>query len=327
MRFKKNNFFAVVLAVSVFADIYAKPKATSTNSKKQIKKKTEKFINKNLQDNPNIKVIDKVLAIVYQEDGPSIIMQSDLRPGLDGAAKTIKDVLLERLMVLDAQNLKIMITDTDVERHLIQVQKQFKLSKDDTVELFKQMGYTLQEGKEQLRTKLMIEQVVDYRVRSKVLIDKKEIERYYLENPDIDYKISQAHYPINGGSPALNKIKIERAIEDGEIDNLVTWSDPISLKEEQIAEDKAFIKNMSPGSVGIISAEPTGIFLVKFILRDQKSLESREAEINSILGQTFFAKSHADYHKKLLSTAIVKFIDAEAKKGFDELLDSVNQVA
>lgn len=267
-------------------------------------------------------VIDKILAIIYHPEGNSIILQSDLRPSLSGVPKTLNDIIFERLMVLDAENLKIVVTDSDVDRHLALVQKQFKLSKEDTIELFKQIGLTYDKARETLKNDLKIQKVLDYRVKNKVIIDKKKIEEYYDKNPVYEpatFTFVQSFVSFEGRSPALTKIKIERAIESNEIDKEVVWGETLTLREDQIAQDKAFIKDLVINRPTIVNVFDNGLSLIKLLSKTASKLvplKDREAEIYNILGQKEFESILQEYKKKLISLAPIKFTNNEDKKLF-----------
>lgn len=281
-----------------------------------------------IDKNSRFNVADKTLAIIYNQGESTVVLKSHLRPGLEGLPRTLKDVIFEKLMIFDAQNLKIAITEADVDRHLLQVQKQFKLSLDETIKLFKQMGYTYEEGRDQLKTKLMIENIIEYRVKSKIILDKKIVQQYYDEHPkyqEATSEVCQAFYRFGESSPALTTIKIENAIHEGTIDNFVKWGTPFFLKENEIASEKEFIKKLNPGEVSIINKTEEGIFLIKLVSKTPRyliSLQERETEIMNIIGQELFAKKFEEYRKKLLEEARIKFTDPEAKNIFYKQLES-----
>lgn len=259
--------------------------------------------------------VDKTLAVIYHPDGTSVILQSDLKPGLEGVERTIKEVVLDRLFALDGEiNLKITISPKDVDTHLIQVQEANKWTQEDTLKIFKDMGYTKDEACEQLRLRLLIDNTIDYRVKSKVIVDKKDIEKFYNANPiqeEASFTIAQAFVPFDIGSKAIKKANIEDAIESGEILNLVEWGAPLELKANQFAQDKSFIKELEPGKVVILSETDDGINLLRLISKKTERLVPLAERVNAItneLGKERYNKVFNDYKSELLAKAHVKYL-------------------
>lgn len=254
----------------------------------------------------NLEIQDKILAIIYHTEGSYIILQSDMKPNLDGRPRNLKDLVLERLMLLDATNLKITVTDADVDRYLAQIQKQNNLTKADLSKAFRETGFTFEQGIEQLRNSLVINSILDYRVKNKAVVDKKEIEKYYNDNPiyqDAEYVIAQATIPFEG-SPDKKKIKIDNAIKSGEIINIVAWDDPIKLKDDEFAPEKAYIKDLDAGSIVKLEETRDSLTLLRLISKTTKvlvPLEERERDITNILGKEKFDKALKEYHTSLLN--------------------------
>jgi hypothetical protein len=270
--------------------------------------------------------VDKILAICYTPEGVSVIAQSDLRPGIDGMPRQLKDIVLNRLMFLDNKKLKKSKEESETEqkadddRYLARIQKQFKLTHDDVVKLFKDMGYTFEEGMAELRSMRVIDGVLDIRVRSKVLIDKKDIEAYCEKNPTFHpavYTVSIAAIPVD---PRLTKAeqteKIEQARKSPAELSGLDWSEPIEQSEADIASEKAFIKEVQPGDVIIFEETPQEIKLLKMISKKPAvliSCEERTKEVNNILGKQKFEKALEKYHEDLWAQAHVRYIDQDSQ--------------
>lgn len=70
-------------------------------------------------------LVDSIKAVVYSEDGTEVVTKSDIdRPGLDGSFRTLDDVVLERLMYLDAKRFKILPDEDTIDKHLKAVQRE-----------------------------------------------------------------------------------------------------------------------------------------------------------------------------------------------------------
>jgi peptidyl-prolyl cis-trans isomerase SurA len=264
-------------------------------------------------------VINKTLALVYTPEEKSLVLLSDLRPGLDGAPKTEEHIILDRLMLADAKKLKMSISEAEVDRHLAKVESQYKLTREQTKELFKNMGYTYEEGRAQLRDIQIREQVKEYRLKSKAMVGKKEVEDYYKEHPqyqEASYTLAQGVVSFKGSSRSIKKAMVQQAIESGDIKTMVQWGPPITLKENEFAQDKVYLKELEAGSVRQLQENEEGITLVQIVAKTTKRLltfEERVPEISAMLGKDRGAQALEDYKKNLFASARIKHINKEAK--------------
>lgn len=268
--------------------------------------------------------VDKILAICYTPEGVSVITQSDLRPGIDGVPRQLKDIILNRLILLDGKKLKIVKDDKDAEqkadddRYLGRIQKQYKLTHDDIVKLFKEMGYSYEEGLEELRTMRLLDNVLDQRVRSKVMIDKKDIELYCAEHPVYSpavYTMSVAVIPADTRATRAEQLeKINESIKSGAILDTVEWGPSFDQAESDIASEKAFIKEAAVGSVIKLEESPEEIKLLKIIKKVPAQLvpcTERTREVQNILGKERFEKALEKYHADLWTHSHVRYLDKD----------------
>lgn len=282
------------------------------NSENKIKT-LEKLENNSENKKPR-KVIDKIEAVIYHPDGAKIITTSDIKPGLDGTLRTLEQVVLENMMVIDGNQVKhLEVTDKEVDKYISQLQTQNSLSRDDVVELFRQAGYTFKEGYEQLRRQALIDRVINYRVRDQIIISEQELQDYYKNNPSYangSYQISQTIIPYGEGLRALRKIKIQQAIDSGEISKLVTWPDPITLTDDEISPEKAYIKDLTPGSIVLFNEAPDGFVIIKIVSKSDRALvpfEEAQPKIRRAILNERFENALAAYKDKLFKNIKVKY--------------------
>ena len=111
----------------------------------------------------------------------------------------------------------------------------------------------------------------------------------------------------------------------GLIDEFVKWDSPIELKEDQIAQEKAFVKDLNVGSTTILDANNNGLFVMRLIDKKPKrllELKEREEEILNTLQQEKYMKTFQEYKCRLMGLetesnsmasmpriAVVKYID------------------
>lgn len=267
---------------------------------------------------PTKYVLDRTLAVIYHPEDIVVISASDLRPSLDGAPKTFKQVLLEKLMVLDARELKITVTEEDVDKQLATVQKENNLTRDDVIAIFKQAGLSVTQAREDLRDQQMIQTVIEARTRSKTAVSAKEIETYYAENPIVqpgNITFCFAFVPFEHyKSKVTQRTAIQKGIESGDINTTAAWMDPITLNLKDVPEDKVFLKDLSSGSIVQAQETEEGVQLLKLIDKVPETvvpLKEREREIMMQFRMDRRGKAIAEYHEELLKKARIKYLDQE----------------
>src|SRR5437867_1197347 len=120
MNMKKLMIVACILcsAPSLVAEKQANEETTQ-NSTQKIAEKMPMGMGKECY------LLDTIQAVVYSEEGAEIVTKSDIdRPGLDGSFRTLEDVVLERLMYLDAKRFKILPDQDTIDKHLKAVQRE-----------------------------------------------------------------------------------------------------------------------------------------------------------------------------------------------------------
>lgn len=266
------------------------------------------------KDSKKRKTVDRVLAIVYTPEGMVPICQADLRPGIDGTPRTLKDVILNNLVLMDGKKSKILKDDNDSEqkeedaKYLYKIQKQHKLTNDDIIELFKGMGYTYEEGLKELHNMRVTDTVLDIKVRSKIMPDKKDIEKYCAENPAYVYVLSSATLPYEEKINKKEQLeKIDKDIKTGEIVNSITWDGPFDIKETGIASEKAHIKNMKVNDIKL-EEDNDGIKLLRLVEKKEETAQERSKEVAHLLSKDRFENFMDKYQKGLFANSHIKYM-------------------
>ena len=252
---------------------------------------------------------DKILAIIYHSEGRIVILQSDLRPDLSDQAPTLREAILKELILLDAKKFKITISESELDRHLARIQESLKKSREELIAFFKERGYTFEQAKKELEKGLLVETTVAERVKSKALVSESERKKFYDEHPIVLYSVKQAFVPFGLGSKAIMRATVDRQIESGEITDEVGWSDPIELKESDIAAEKKHIKTLAPGSVTKIQESDEGITLLQLVSKTTVPYEERKKQITEELGSKRQKKALDDYCKGLIDAAHIRYLD------------------
>ena len=252
------------------------------------------------------KVSDRTLATIYHPEGTKIICQSDLRADLTERVPTLRDAIVRELTILDGKKLKIPVTDDEVERALGRVQEHLNLDRNELTAFFKKQGFTIPEATKELEKTIMLEKVIDTRIKKKAHVSRKALEQYHRDNPDIRYHLNQAFIPFNG-SKALTREKVNREIVSGGIATSAQWQDIGEVPDKDISTEKSFIKALAPGSVAKSNESSEGITLVRLVEKKEKAFEERKNDIANILGQQRLMQAQQAYYDKLLSEANIHY--------------------
>ena len=196
-----------------------------------------------------------------------------------------------------------------MDRHLARIQESLKKTREDLVEFFKERGYTFEQAKSELESGLLIENTISERVRSKAMVPESKIRKYYDENPIVNYVIKQAFIPFGLGSKAIARATVDRQIESQEILTAVSWSDPITLKEKDIAQEKAFIKELGAGAVTRVQETDEGIALLQLVSKECVPYEVLKPQITQELGTQSYKKAQDTYFDELFAHSHVRYLD------------------
>ena len=250
-------------------------------------------------------VVDEIRAVVYHPDGARIVLSSDIKPDLDGHPRTLRDVVLEEVMMLEAEHLHFTVTDDDAEAYLAELQKSNRMSRVAMEQVMDDMGYSYAEGREKLRRRQAVEQLIDFRVRSdkRFIINREDVEKFVAEHPVYEpgvYTLAQVVVPD------------ERAKENysaKELDAL-KWEEPFDLHENEVAEDKKFLADAQLGSLVDREVVEGGVELTRLVARKPRRLvtvdELYDQCVNVIRAERFGGLMQ-DFQKNMLGKATIRF--------------------
>jgi len=267
------------------------------------------------QEEDQLFVIDSIKAVVYGQQRTDIITFSDeIRPSLDGSQQSLDDLVLSKLICQDAARFKMEPDDEAVNKHLEAVQRENNLSLDDLKSIFKQAGYTYEEGRAQFKSITAIGTMVDFRIRSRLIVPEREIQAYYLDHPEIEetaYQIEIAQVSCPSGMDHDRFMdKIRELVHKGESSLDVSWAEPFWIKKSDVAQNKEFLMTMDVGTIALGSQSAAGVEL--FRLKNKKeehlrTLEERYNEIAEILKRPKYNELFEGYKKELFANAAIVY--------------------
>jgi len=280
-----------------------KSSSTINQSKNQKEESTELFL------------LDTIQAIVYGEESTDIITKSELdRPGIDGVYRTLEDHIIERLLYQEAVKYKMLPSSEAVEKHLQTVQQEHNLTAEDLNQMFRNAGYTPEEGKEQFARLQAISTVIDFKIRSRLIVPEREIIAYYDEHPLWDesaYQLKQAVVRIPKRKDPKNfKKELEQFIKTGIGSMRISWSDLFWIKHDEIAVEWQFIKDMAVDEIRIVRETSDEIELIQLVVQRERRLrpfEERYREIAEILRRPKYEELLSEYKQGLLDVASIVY--------------------
>ncbi|NWF51653.1 MAG: peptidylprolyl isomerase [Nitrospirae bacterium] len=90
-----------------------------------------------------------------------------------------------RLQLQEARNLGIGISHEEVDEAIENIKKKYSMSDEDFIASVKKEGFTLEEYKKRLAEQILINKVVQYEIRNKIVVSDAEVKKYIDTNEDI----------------------------------------------------------------------------------------------------------------------------------------------
>jgi len=258
-------------------------------------------------------LIDTIKVITFGEERTDIITHSDLmRPSLDGSYRSLDDLILECLIYQDAARYKMLPTEESIQRHLMAVQREHNLSMAELQDIFRSSGYTFEEGKEKFGIMSAVGSMLDFKIRSRLIVPEKDIVSYYDANPvyqeDV-YQLARTFVmPAEGQGISSLRSEIDQLIATGNASGTLNWSEPFWLKGTDIASARQFICDMQPGDIAIAQESDGGLELIKLVdcqERKKVPLEGRYNEIADILRRPKYEQLFNEYRQELFDNASI----------------------
>ncbi len=266
-------------------------------------------------DTSNFVLLDQIEVVVYGQEDVEIITKSDIdRPSLGGGFRTKEDIIFEREVLLDAKKHHIPQDEDAIDAYLAQMQREHDLSPEQLEEIFTSAGYTVEEGREQLQMMQTVNTMMDVKIRSNLIVPRKDVEEYYKNNPTIieaTYTLQRALVPQSDRLSADQQDKIlVRYVQTGKGASGISWSDPFVINHADVAGSKQFIYTMEIGQISLPQAVNGGFEMFKLMDKTPeqvKSLEEAYREIVDILRRPKYEELMEKYRETLMKNASVVY--------------------
>ncbi len=265
-----------------------------------------------------LELVDEILVTIYHPEGKKIILRSYLeRPTLQGKPQSLRMLVLQELMILEAEALQVQVTLEDAERFMLNLRKTTNVSLDDLKAQLRELGFTYKEALETLRRKETVDKIMDFKVRGdkQLIVDRDAIVEYYETHPEYT---EEAFELVQGfvSKSALAPEELDARITSGTLDG-VEWGAPFIVQEHELADDKRFIMQEKIGAIVGRDNIEDGYELTKLIDKKERELiplDDRYDNIMMQLGKERYEKRLAEYFNELLSKASLRFTYPEDKE-------------
>ena len=266
-------------------------------------------------DTSDFILLDQIEVVVYGQEEVEIVTKSDIdRPSLGGGFRTKEDIVFEREVLLDAKKHHIPQDEDAIDAYLAQMQREHDLSPEQLEEIFTSAGYTLEEGREQLQMMQTINTMMDVKIRSNLIVPRKDVEEYYKDNPTIieaTYTLQRALVPQSDRlSPKQQQTILERYAQNGKGASGIVWSEPFTINHSDVAGSKQFIYTMEIGHMSLPQEVSGGFEMFKLVDKtpeQTKSLEESYREIVEILRRPKYEELMEKYRETLAKNASVVY--------------------
>lgn len=185
-------------------------------------------------------VVDMVVATIdgdpitgadlraYAKANPSNQKAGTTLNGDDEVKRNLREMLLERLLMKEAESMGMNVTDEEVQQYFSEIRKQNNVDQKGFVRLLASQGLTLEEYSRQVRNDILRTRVVGARVRSKIHVDEQVVDQSLAarkeSNTSIEGQIpiEEAIVPlsedhgVSGQEAAIILSEVRRKVAEGQ---------------------------------------------------------------------------------------------------------------
>lgn len=299
----KKNIFIVLFAVTALsAEVVAETKKNDAHQKSKIVK-SEKKAQKPVAN--KLVLEDEIAAIIHTrpEHDPILLTRKELnRLSINGQEQTKKEIIRARKIEYEGVYVfKMPIPDEAITGYMRSLKEQHGMTDDQFKQKFEDAGYSYEEGIDELRRMLIVDQLFNFKIKSRLVVPEDEVRAYYDKNPQ---EVSAA-YNIRQGflsNGILTDDELKELKQTGKHSNLVDWMSPYWLAEGDMATSLKHMKNLKDGSIAAVSSTGNGhevIQLVKKRPKRTRTFEESYKEITDILQRPLFEKLVKEYENEL----------------------------
>ena len=308
-------------------------------------------VNAFLQGKANGEIYNRVVAIVnadvvtlYELNtrltqmtgmAPDALKRKSESQYLEMRRKVLEMLIEEKIAIEKIKEMKIKVPQSEVDAAIETVKRENHMTQEDLVAALKEQGQSLDEYRRRLKTELERRRLINYEVRSKIIVTDEEVRAYYDSHKDNYSTKGKVHLamiflkqedPGNQEEASVLKKKADQIIgkiKAGEDFGTLAaqFSNGPGAKDggdlgvfkisELNAEMAASIKGLSSGEIGRPIVRPNGIQIIKVVEKDEggeKSFDQVKDAIRSTLYREKMNQAYAAWIKDLREKSYTKII-------------------
>ena len=266
-----------------------------------------------------------------------------LAEALKQARQTVIDKLIEkRLLVQQAEQMQISVSDEDVNRALAQILERNTTTMEQFKSELARMGVDEQQYRENLRDQILGSKLINYEVRSKVIVPEEQIIDYYDQHyteqvgeggyyilqigviPDKEgMDADPAEAKKAAGKKAERILSLAMGGQDfkqlarqySDLPSAVDGGDIGAFRKDEMAEYmRDAVTSLKPGEISPVVESPNGYMIFKLLSSQEGKIitkvpyESVKEEIRSTLYQQEMEKRYDSWLKEIRSQAYIKIL-------------------
>ena len=266
---------------------------------------------------------------------PEALKRKSERQYLETRRKILERLIEEKIAIEKIKELDIKVQPKEVDATIEKVKTENNLTQEDLVAALKEQGQTYDEYRKMLKTELERIRMINYEVKSKIIIREEELKEYYDEHQDEFSTQGKVHLamiflkqedpadPEESRSLKEKARKIIQKIKAGEDFGKLAkefsngpganeGGDLGVFKISELNEEMATtVKDLSSGEVGNPIIGPNGIQIIKVVEKDkggEKSFDQVKNSISSTLYRKKLDQAYSAWIKDLREKAYVKII-------------------
>lgn len=331
----KKHWFYILLTVLFIAHIQPVPVTA------EIIDSIVAVVNDDIVTSSDVNKIGKPIFQQIFEEAP-LEQQEE---ALEQARKKIIAQLIEnKLLTQQAAALNISVSETEITHAKKQVQERNNFTDEEFRDELKKMGLSKAQYRKTLRDQILRSKLINYEVRSKIVIPEKEIQRYFKQQysnkpPKATYYVLQLGVSWDEKQPsatavsvakrnALNKIQLAHNLAQKGQDfkevvrqysNLSSAADGGDLgsftKDEMAKYMQDAITVLQPGEISSIIHRPNSYIFFKLLKKELDTKNTKQVldkklkeEIRNKLYKQETEKRYTIWLKKIRNEAYVKIL-------------------
>ena len=182
--------------------------------------------------------------------------------------------------------------------------------------IFTAAGYTFEEGREQLRLMQSVNTMLDFKIRSNLIVPRKDVQAYYDQHPEYveaSYVLQHTFVPFSATKSKKKQYdELVQFAKTGKGLSGIVWSQPFTINRSDVAVEKQFIFDMQPDEISLPQKTAEGFELFRLQEKHDKALRSfddRYREIVDILRRPKYDELLTEYKKSLFDEASILRFD------------------